>query len=239
MPDTTVSVGYVHGTEVAHSWHRSLIDLLGHDISHHQRIVEGGPWLSVRYGTGGIVEARNKVAAQFLDTDTEWLWWVDTDMGFAPDTVDRLLDAADPAERPVVGALCFAQAERGVDGMGGFRCTPKPTLFGWGERDNGEQGFAPIWDYPRDQLVEVAGTGSACILIHRTALEKVAADHGTWYSQMVNPSTGQLIAEDLSFCARLLQVGIHIYVDTRVKTSHLKQLWLSESDYIREGDGRG
>ena len=32
-------------------------------------------------------------------------------MGFAPDTINRLLEAADPVERPVVGGLCFTQRE--------------------------------------------------------------------------------------------------------------------------------
>jgi hypothetical protein len=237
VPDTSVCLAYVHDSEVAYSWHRSMLDLVAYDLQHHQRIVGGGGWFGMRHGTGGLVEARNKVAAQFLDGDAEWLFWIDTDMGFAGDTVDRLLDSADPEERPVVGALCFAQSEIALDEMGGYRCTPKPTLFAWGERDNGEQGFAAMYDYPRDQLVEVAGTGSACLVIHRTALEKVAAECGgqVWYSRLGNPTTGQLIAEDLSFCARLLQVGLPVYVDTRVKTTHLKQLWLSEQDYPHPG----
>lgn len=227
-----VCLAYVHDSDVAYSWHRSILDLIGYDLAHHQRIVGGGGWFGMRCGTDGLPEARNKVAAQFLDGDAEWLFWIDTDMGFAPDTVDRLLASADPAERPVVGALCFAQGEDSLDGMGGFRCSPRPTLFAWAEKDTGEQGFAPMFDYPRDQLVEVAGTGSACLVIHRAALEKVAAEYGpVWYSRLGNPTTGKLIAEDLSFCARLLQVGLAVHVDTRVKTTHLKRLWLSEDDY--------
>ena len=235
-PDTTVCLAYVHDVEVAYSWHRSVIDLIGWDAQHHQRVVAGGGWFGMRHGTGGIVEARNKVAAAFCEGEAEWLFWIDTDMGFPPDTVDRLIASADPAERPVVGGLCFAQVETELDGMGGFRCTPRPTLYGWGQKESGEQGFAPMYDYPANQLVEVAGTGSACILIHRTALEKVAAEHGpNWYTRMLNPSTGTLLGEDMSFCARLLAMGVPMHVDTRVKTTHLKHLWLSEVDYRPDG----
>lgn len=231
MSDTSVCLAYVHGVEVAYSWHASVLALIGHDMAHRQRVVSSG-WIAVRYGTGGIVDGRNKAVRMFLETDAEWLFWVDTDMGFAADTVDRLLESADPVERPMVGALCFAQSEESLDGMGGFRCRPRPTLFAWGERDNGEQGFAPMYDYPRGELVEVAGTGSACVLIHRAVFEKIAAESGeSWYSRLSNPTTGQLIAEDLSFCARALQLGYRIHVDTRVKTTHLKHLWLSEEDY--------
>jgi hypothetical protein len=55
-------------------------------------------------GAAGIVEGRNSIAAAFLDkTECEWLFMVDSDMGFAPDTVDRLIEAADrilPALNP-------------------------------------------------------------------------------------------------------------------------------------------
>src|SRR3954451_3931639 len=72
--------------------------------------------------SGDPSEARNRVTAHFLDkTETEWLWWVDADMGFEPDTLTRLLDAADPDARPVVGALCFGLRNAAADGCGPTR----------------------------------------------------------------------------------------------------------------------
>lgn len=240
MPDRPVSaaeavtVAYVHDLEVAHSWHACYINLLGHDLATHQRVVRGG-FIAMRCGTGGIVAARNETIERFLDSrDADWLWWVDTDMGFAPDTVDRLLAAADPTDRPIMGGLCFAQREIDRDGMGGFRCRPVPTLYRWVQVGDGQQGFTAWLDYPADQVVPVAGTGSACILIHRSVLEKVAQQYGpNWYTRMTNPSTGQLIGEDLSFCAKAAACGFPLHVDTSVKTTHLKAVWLAEGDYAQ------
>lgn len=234
MSDGTVCLAYVHPNEVAHSWHLSMMDLLMYDAAHAQRIVRGG-FLAMRCGTGGLITARNDVAASFLQRDAEWLFWIDTDMGFAADTVDRLIAAADRAERPIVGGLCFAQHEYATDGLGGFRTRPRPTLYRWAK--TGEQaGFAAWEDYPRDELVEVAATGSACLLIHRDVLVKVAEQYGpAWYARMQNPDTGQLLSEDLSFCAKAVACGFPIHVDTRVKTSHLKPIWLSEADYPPAG----
>lgn len=226
-------LAYVHSNEVAHSWHQSVVNLLGWDISHEQRLVRGG-FLSMRCGTGGIVTARNEVAERFLAGDGDWLFWLDTDMGFEPDTLDRLIAAADPAARPIVGALCFAQQEYELDGMSGHRTRPSPTLYQWVNVGPDKQGFTAWLDYPRNELVRVAGTGSACIVIHRTALEKVHAQYGPhWYTRMTNPSTGQLISEDLSFCAKAGAVDLPMHVDTSVKTTHLKPIWLSEDDYER------
>lgn len=229
-PDS-VTLAYVHDVEVAYSWHASVLSLIGYDMGNAQRVVRGG-WIGVRYGTGGIVDARNKVVRQFLDGTDQWLFWTDTDMGFAPDTVDRLLASADPVDRPIMGALCFAQRETEVDGYGGFRTRPVPTTFQWGEDTEGRSGFTPWWDYPADSVVPVAATGSACILIHRSALEAVADRHGpVWYEHMTNPTTGQRISEDLSFCARAAVCGLTTHVDTSVKTTHLKSVWLGEDAY--------
>ena len=222
-----VMVAWVHSEQVAHSWFVSIMGaILG-----SPRI---GPYTAMKCGTDGLVAARNDTVKAFLRSQADWLWWIDTDMGFAPDALEQLMAVADPVERPVVGALCFSNRETGQDGMNGFRCDPVPTLYRFITMDNGMNGFQPIFDYERDSLVEVAGTGSACIVIHRSVFEKIQADQGgapNWYIRLTNPTTGQLIGEDLSFCYRAAQAGFRLFVDTSVKTTHLKPIWLQERDY--------
>jgi hypothetical protein len=228
-----VSIAYVHPHDVSYAWHKSMIDLLGYDLANHQRVMRAA-YIAVRCSTGGLVEARNEAVRMFLeDGRADWLWWVDTDMGFRPDVIDRLVDVADPVERPVVGALCFAWKEMSEDGYGGYACAPCPTLYRWAKTPDGRQGFLAWMDYPDDQVVQVAGTGSACILIHRSVFETIGDKYGAgrWYDRMTNPSTGQLFSEDLSFCAKAGACGVPIHVDTRVKTTHHKQLWVGEDIY--------
>lgn len=234
----SVCLAYAHGNEVAHSWHLSMLDLLTYDVAHAQRVVRGG-FLAMRCGTGGIVEARNQATERFLDRGAEWLMWVDTDMGWAPNSIDRLVAAAHPSERPVMGGLCFTQQEHEVDGMGGFRTKPSPTLYRWAKIGDGREGFVTWYDYPGDEVIPVAATGSAFVLIHRDVFAKIAEEVGpNWYSRLTNPTTGQLLSEDLSFCARVAQLGLPVHVDTRVKTTHMKTAWISEADY-RWAAGRG
>ena len=234
-PDGAVTVAYVHGNEVTYSWHHSMVELVGYDMAHHGRVLRGG-YISMRYGSSGLPEARNKAVAEFLSSrDADWLLWVDTDMGFPPDVVDRLLGAADPAQRPIVGALCFAQKEIDPDRMGGWRCVAAPTIFDWVRAGDGMEGFTTRWDYPRDTLVQCAGTGSACILIHKSVFAKIAARYGpVWYDMAPNPTTGHLMGEDLTFCARAGALGIPVFVHTGVGTSHMKPVWLAEPDYQAE-----
>lgn len=221
-----VVIAYVHGHEVAHSWHRSYLGMVRWDIQHDRRIAGD---LLVRCGFQGVPAARNEGVRQFLGTDLEWLLWLDTDMGFAPDTVDRLLAAAHPTERPVVGALCFAQ-KLADDGLNGYRMTSVPTIYDWYSTD-AMKGFIGRVEYPKDEMFRCAGTGSACILIHRRVFECIAAtQRDPWYEPVPNPQVGGVIGEDLSFCLRCAIAGIPIHVHTGIRTNHLKPVWLSEPD---------
>ena len=229
-----ICIAYVHGLEVAHSWHQSLMATIAHDVANNQRIIGGG-WITTKYGTGGIVQARNDTTRQFVHgtPQADWLMWLDTDMGFEANAIDRLMEVADPETAPIVGGLCFMQRETGVDGTGGYLVEPAPTLFDW--FDNGQQqGFTVRRDYDRDTMVQVAGTGSAFVLIHKSVFQRIEAEYGpTWYSPIYNHSTGTWISEDLSLCTRATALEIPIYVHTGVRTTHLKHLWLDERIYDR------
>lgn len=225
-------IAWVHSDTVAHSWFVSMINVVMTERRLSPR------WIAMECGTDGLVAARNQTVVKFLESPDEWLFWIDTDMGCAPDAVSRLMEHADPVTAPVVGALCFANKKVGGDGLNGNRCTPTPTLFSWVELPTGENGFMPILDYPRDAMVPVAATGSACIVIHRSAFERIAEKFGpgVWYSKLTNPTTGQVIGEDLSFCYRAAQAGVPMFVNTAVKTTHLKPIWLQEADYAHPHD---
>lgn len=233
VSDGSVLVAYVHpATQVEHSFTTSLMGLVNFDAAHNQRLFRSAGPLMMRSGTGGLVDARNKIMAHFLDeAEEEWLWIVDTDMGFLPDTVDRLVDVADQAERPVVGALCFSLRQGDPDGFGGYATWPVPTIYGWHQDAHGH-GFRAVSDYPRNELVRVAGTGAACLLVHRAVAGKVRAGHGDdWFTPVRYPDR-RFVSEDLSFCYRLGALGIPVHVHTGIKTTHAKQIWVSERDFL-------
>jgi len=227
-----VVVAYVHSDDVPYSWHHSMIELIGWDLAHEARIMRGG-YIAMTCATDGLVDARNKAVKLFLEErEAEWLFWIDTDMGFTADTIDRLLAAADPVERPIVGGLAFTQRREHSDDMGGWRCRATPTVFDWLKLDNGQMGFAVRWGYTPDMLTRCAGTGSACILIHRSVFERIQEKFGpVWYDRIPNTTMGQVVSEDLSFCLRAGTLQIPVHVHTGVKTSHQKTLWLAEDDY--------
>jgi len=234
-----VAVAYVHGNELATSFHDCLGQLGAFDRATAGLLAHDDSRISIRYGTDGLVAARNTAAKALLESGAEWMLWIDTDMGFAPDALYQLLAVADPIDRPIVGGLCFANREFAHDGMGGFWTAPRPTLYNWADGDDGLKHFVAREVYPVNSLVPVAGTGSAFVLIHRSVFERISAwavaagqAADSWYDR-ARGTDGSLLGEDISFCVRANAAGIPIHVHTGVRTTHLKQVWVSESDHWR------
>ena len=227
-----------NGIEVGASFQQCWLDMIGHDLASRQLFAQGN-WLSQRCGTDGLEGARNNVVREFLRTGCEWLFFVDTDMGFASDTVDKLYDAADAVSRPIVGGLCFAMRNDAVDGYGGFQTRPVTTIYDAGRNDKGF-GFVPRMDYQRDAVVQCSATGSACVLIHRSVFVKIAAHFAPeqWWYDKIHLKPGDLdegatvCAEDLSFCMRAHEVGCPTFVHTGVRTTHMKPVWLGEDQFL-------
>lgn len=233
-PYPQVAVAYLHPGDVSHSFSMSLLKLMLHE----QGRTGMPPFvLANRCGTLGIVQGRNDLTREFLDnTNSRWLFWVDADMGFTPDTVEKLHRAASRTERPIMGALCFGlrrestdfdtQAER-------FRCFP--TLYAWREFHD-RVGFEVWVDYPRDQVVSVSATGAACMLVHRSALEMMRERDGdNWFTPVVHPLGPTTFSEDMSFCIRAAAADVPLHVNTAVKTCHDKGgIFLDEFTWDRQ-----
>lgn len=228
MSHSDVLIGYLHPNDIAASFHKSLLNLVGWDMSHDRRL---NGWSSVKCASGGLPEGRNKLFESFLDSSCEWLFMIDADMGFEPMALDLLLSVADPVERPIVGGLCFAQREAFEDGMNGFRCVPRPTIFDWVQHEDGHWRFTGRAHYPVNTLVRCAATGGAFMVIHRSVAEKIRDEYGPAWFDRVRGTDGSLIGEDISFFVRCQALDIPCHVHTGIRTSHLKNLWLGEADF--------
>ena len=228
MASNDVMIGWLHPNEVAASFQKSLMGLIGWDMSHDRRM-QG--WSSVKCATGGLPEGRNKLFQALLDSSAEWMFMVDADMGFEPMALDLLLSVADKTHRPIVGGLCFAQREAMDDGHHGFRCVPRPTIFDYIKHDDGFSRFTGRVHYPVNTLIRCAATGTAFLLIHRSVAERILAEYGPhWFTRITGPDGG-VMGEDISFFVRCQALEIPCHVHTGIRTTHLKQLWVQEDDF--------
>lgn len=220
--------GFLHRDNMSASFVHSKDQLERHDLMNSQVLHS---WGGLRGGIDALQEARNSVVRQFLETpECDWLFFVDDDMGFRPDTLDRLLGSADPETAPMVGALCFAYREYGTDGFGGYRRYPLPTIFEYQKHPDGQSRFTGLRHYPVNQLIPVHATGAACVLIHRSILEGIEEEWGpVWFDRVHGPDGRQ--GEDISFCTRVAALGFPMHVHTGIRTTHHKNLWLSDVDF--------
>jgi hypothetical protein len=233
----------VDGQEWAACFGLSWTDMMLRDQAGSGRIIrEGGQYIRKVSGTMGVAAARSEIAAYFLDhTDGEWLFMVDSDMGFAADTVDRMVESAEANGVPVLGALCFAQKidpDLKQGELYAARMRIQPTLYAYREVPaTGERGFQSITKYQRGTFQKVAGTGAACILIHREALAAVGAHP---FMPVTDPTAGgngtpRTFSEDLSFCIRVQAAGLEMGVDTSIRTTHYKGgIFLDETTFAMQ-----
>lgn len=216
MADAAV-LGYVHPGWVRAEFAASVLSVCLEGATRIRTVLalESGPNIST---------ARNLLVNNFLEDypDVPWLLMADTDMWFGADTVDRLIAAADPAARPIVGGLCFHGNANGG--------APHATMYELTEPAPGKLAFKRYKTWPEDAVVRVSGTGAACLLMHRDALEAVRKASGDeaapWFRESAIGAPLSLMGEDLTFCLRAGAAGIPIHVATGVKAGHMKTTML-------------
>lgn len=235
----TVIPAVLDGGEWAACFGLSWAEMMLYDQATSRRMIRaGGQYLRKVAGTMGVAAGRNEIARAFLATDAEWLLMVDSDMGFAMNTCDLLVESAKRNGVKVLGALCFAQKQDPdltPAPFHGARLRIQPTMYRFTEiQGTGERGFSSMTGYARDKFQLVGATGAACLLIHRDVLATISPDPFLPITSKGAGGNGtdRTFSEDLSFCLRVSAAGFDIGVDAAIKTTHYKGgIYLDEDTY--------
>jgi hypothetical protein len=211
------------------------LEVYDREFALHAWEAMGGPEsptpLDLRLLTGdGFVESsanvsnqRNKAVRGFLEEqDEEWLWFVDGDQVFAPDTLHKLAVTAHRNDIKIMGAVIPIITTAGLIG----NCF---TV------DEDEATTHVIVDPLNEKLgepgpKEFAATGCGCLLIHRDVLESMHKDEGDhlgyFYEDRPRAADGERrwTGEDVSFCLRARKLGFTVVVDTSVHVGHHKDV---------------
>lgn len=211
----TVAVGYVHVNMVHEGFANSLAKMCLNPANKIVGIIStSNPRQEV---------ARNHAIAEFLAGPAEWLMWIDTDMTFDIDSVQRLLATAKREKADAVTGLGFIlkRAENAVI----------PNGYMW---DQELAQFREIEQYPSGKAIPVDGTGAGFVLVHRKVFEAFRAQYGdTWHQTWLHhPSNDGPMGHDLAFFFEVTQnLGFKLVWDTAVKTGHIKHFELNEQSY--------
>ena len=165
-----------------------------------------------------VYDARNALVAQAILGGFDRILWLDSDMQFTPDLMEKLMADMDELKCDIVSGLYFTR-----------RAPIKPVCYSYvGFRPEGE-GLKPVaesfMDYPKDSIFEVAGVGFGAVLVTVDLCKRVREHYGLPFS----PALG--FGEDLSFCARATELGVKIYCDSRIKLGHAGLMTVTEQLY--------
>lgn len=191
------------------------------DLSRHPSVVDFITNVSPR-----VAHNRNNLVREFRETDADALLFLDDDMMIKPAALDKLIERFDVKERPVVGGLCF-----GLDSGLIFTTLHKVSPV------TGK--YVRVGAFPRDGLLEVDGTGGACLLVARHVFDKVAEgrDGYPWFAEEV--IDGLEIGEDIVFCRRVKDAGFPIFIATGAHIVHIKDhVAVGVEQYVDQVDKR-
>lgn len=176
-----------------------------------------------------IYEARDKLFAQALESECDYIMWFDSDMTFDDDTLLRLLKTAEEYEADVVSGLYF-------------RRSPPYTPVAFDSFEVVEEGGSPVGhakDYTGEfsGVHEVGGVGFGCVLTSVDAALDIFSKHNTCFSPIGR------VGEDLAFCWRARELGYKVLLDTDVKCGHVGHVIVKQQLYesleVKHGESKG
>lgn len=149
-----------------------------------------------------IYTSRNNLASMAVQNECDYVLWLDSDMIFPPDVLQKLLEDRDKAD--IITGIYYR------------RVKPfKPVLYSKLEIDEKGCDWLGYDDYPSDDLFEVAGCGFGCVLTPTNVFMDVMNRFGDMFA----PING--VGEDLSFCWRAKQCGYTIKADPKIQCGHI------------------
>ena len=164
-----------------------------------------------------IHDSRAIIAQNAIEAGFDRVFWMDSDMIFPPDALVQLSADMDTGIEFVSG-LYVSRRPPNIRPV-----TYKRMWYEVKEDNTYEAGAVNYYDYP-EGLSEVEATGFGCCLTSVDLLKRVGDKWGAMFQPI--PCMG----EDLSFCWRAKEMGVKMYLDSRVKCGHIGEYVFTEKD---------
>jgi hypothetical protein len=215
----------------------------------------------LQHGTMMVDFNRNKITRAFLDTEADWLFWVDADNINPFSAVRRLLDTASDG-KTIIGGIYFSKK------------ADKPLPIAYVREENGT--YAALANWEPGEILELDALGMNCVLTHRGVFEDIDENYvtlrraaggtqsfyrkdiqGDIFDSQCAPTDGKIIdgvlhdrfmvpetpievkffelhsgrTEDIDFFEKAKRCGHKVYLDTSVICEHLTWRGIGMDDY--------
>ena len=160
-----------------------------------------------------VYTARNELAKTAIQLNADFVLWLDSDMVFEPDILERLLKDYQDKKGDIISGIYFR------------RVSPfTPVIYETFEiTDRGSYYSNP--EQVPDEIFKVGGCGFGCVLMPADVLMDVIAKYG----QPFDPINGN--GEDLSFCWRARELGYTIVCDPSISCGHVGHTVITKGFY--------
>lgn len=217
----SVALAMINPGKVTHETFESFVKIL----SRKNEAIRPSMILTKR--SGALIQiARNEIVREFLSNeDMEWLLWVDSDIEFPPDIINKLLEVYYESGAKVIGGMYIhPMAERMKPSVFYFRSSPQGLTMEALHLDDVKSmiNSGTKWVY-------CDGTGAGCLLVHRDIYQKML-------EKAENDNDGEpffafrfiqqvFYGEDLFFCYKVRQIlNEKIAVRLDVNLGHVKDV---------------
>ena len=185
--------GIIGVSSAEHARHASFYDELSY--------VDRPPDTVVSHAVGLYVnENRNQISTHALELGAEWVWYIDDDHCFHPDTLTRLL-------------------AHNVDIVSGLYCRRvapfHPVIYMEEDADGDVVKYALQNQHVGMQ--QVVATGAGCLLVKANVLRTLGAP----YWRISQRPDGTMVGEDIDFCVRARAAGFTVWCDMDTSIGHL------------------
>lgn len=173
-----------------------------------------------------IYDSRNNLTAKALMNGYDRVLWLDSDMVFDADLLEKLSDDMDDQGLDYVCGLFFKRHK-----------PSGPCIYSRIVYEQTAEGIrsdaVPYEAWPDKTTFEIRGSGFGAVLMKTELLRNVWEHYGPPFDPMVQ------MGEDLSFCWRASQLGYRMWCDPRVKVGHIGQYVFTEEDVGTRKQGTG
>ena len=168
-----------------------------------------------------IYTSRNNLAQMAIQMDVDYVFWLDSDMVFEPDTLVKMMKTLEENDYDILTGLYFRRVPPYTPVLFDKLDIIRDKICSWTE-------FHEIPDEP----FEVGGCGFGCVLMKSDVFYDVQSKHGNMFAPIANNG------EDIAFCWRARDCGFKIYCDPSIICGHVSHSIVDEKFYKAYHDAK-